>query len=120
MVEVGHNHFVTSLAKTVARQILIEHGAKVNKADEDGWTPLHFAVYFEHPGLVKVHSSHLLLSSFPYCLLQLLLDEDADVHAVRNDGNTPLHIAAESGRPEIVKASQRYHLKAKCCIADSA
>ena len=77
-------------------------------------------MYYEFPGLVKVYSSRLLLSSFPYCLLQLLLDEDADVNAADKDGDTPLHIAAEYGQPDIVKASQRYHLKAKCCIADSA
>ena len=76
VVEVGHNYFVTSLAKTVARQILIEHGAEVNQVDDYGWTPLHCAVYYEHPGLVKVHSSHLPLSSFHFayyscCLMKM-------------------------------------------------
>ena len=63
-----------------------------------------------NPETVKVHSSHLLLSS-PFCQLQLLLDEDAYVNAVDDYGNTPLHFAAQYGHLEAARASQRYHLK---------
>ena len=49
------------MAKTVVRQILIEHGAKVDVVDGIGWAPLHWAASDANSAMVEVHSSHSLV-----------------------------------------------------------
>ena len=56
---------------------LIEGGADVNKADDDGWTPLYTAAANGHEAVVKA-----------------LIEAGADVNKARDDGWTPLYIAA--------------------------
>ena len=71
-------------AKTVA--LLITAGADVNKADEEGETPLVVASRLGHTETVK-----------------LLIEKGADVNRADEDGSTPLLLAAYPGRTEIVK-----------------
>ena len=56
--------------------MLLEHGAKVDIVDEDGWMPIHYAASLRNPEVVKVHSSHFLLSFFNLtyysCCLKLM------------------------------------------------
>ena len=56
---------------------LIEAGADVNKARDDGWTPLYTAASNGHEAVVKA-----------------LIEAGADVNKADNDGKTPLYMAA--------------------------
>jgi ankyrin repeat protein len=64
----------------------IAHKALVNVKDEDGYTPLHFAVYKDNIEIVR-----------------LLLDFKADPNAQDEDGCTPLHFSAFNENKEICK-----------------
>jgi ankyrin repeat protein len=67
-------------------QLLLRHGADVNRADNGGATPLHVA------------STHKRTK-----ILQLLLDHEAYVNLARNDGATPLGIACSANRAATVR-----------------
>lgn len=58
----------------------------VDAADQDGWTPLHYACDRGHVEVAK-----------------LLLEEGANVNARDEARRTPLHLAALSGRVEVVQ-----------------
>jgi ankyrin repeat protein len=62
---------------------LIENGADVKEADWNGYTPLHFYLYFnkENPSLDFV---------------KYLIKKGADINAKTKDGNTPLDYVSES------------------------
>lgn len=105
---------------------LIKNGEDVNAIDEDGRTALHFAVYYNHYGTVKMlldsganvnvkeHSHeggfggwgwyplHLALRNEDRDMIRLLIDHGADVNAVRTDGWTPLYTAAYHGQPDMI------------------
>jgi len=59
---------------------LQSHGGDMNKADPNGWTPLHFAVYNAH-----------------YSVVPKLLALGADVNARTKSGKTALDFARENG-----------------------
>ena len=65
---------------------LLSKGAKVNTRDEDGCSPLLWAVLAANLKAVK-----------------LLLDRQAEVNCQNHDGETPLHWAALTGKIEIAK-----------------
>ena len=65
---------------------LLDAGANVNASDEDGCTPLIWAVLAGSEESVK-----------------LLIGRGADVNCKNNEGETPLHIAAMSGAAPIAK-----------------
>jgi ankyrin repeat protein len=65
-------------------QLLLERGARVNVAQQGGWTPLHQAA--KHG---------------PAELVELLLEHDADVSARSDDGQTPLQLAESAARDAI-------------------
>ena len=72
--------------ETVVRA-LIEAGADINKADDDGWTPLYVASENGHTAVVRA-----------------LIKTGANVNKAVNDGSTPLYIAAEQGHEAVVRS----------------
>lgn len=66
--------------------LLLDRGATVNTATEDGWTALHFACSRGDKGLVE-----------------LLLDRGADVSITTESGLSALSIATSEGDSEIVE-----------------
>ncbi|KAK9819484.1 hypothetical protein WJX81_005966 [Elliptochloris bilobata] len=70
-----------------ARHFIREDKTAINKADKDGWTPLHFAAY---GGSLDVARE--------------LLAQGAITGAGDTGGRTPLHLAALQGRNEVAAA----------------
>jgi ankyrin repeat protein len=70
----------------VARLLLREHSAEINRRNIDGYTPLHLAALIGHLGEVRI-----------------LLEHSAGSNIKTADGDTPLHYAAGKGQPEIVE-----------------
>ena len=64
-------------------QFLVDRGADVRTADDDGWTPLHHAVCY---------GDRLALAHF-------LLDEGARPDVANNRGETPIDLAADPREP---------------------
>mgnify|MGYP000090432921 FL=1 len=65
---------------------LIEAGADVNKADDNGVTPLYMAAEQGHEGAVRA-----------------LVELDADINKAIDVGATPLYVAALQGYLAIVQ-----------------
>ena len=65
---------------------LIENGADVNTKDDNGWTPLHWAAFRGHEGVVK-----------------LLINNKASVDIKNNHAETPLHYAAYNGHEGVAE-----------------
>ncbi|KAL9562012.1 hypothetical protein ACKAV7_013935 [Fusarium commune] len=66
-------------------------GGDVNFEAGPGWTPLHFASFYNHPKIVA-----LLLPKTPV--------PGVDVNAEADNGRTPLHLASLQGNEFVVKA----------------
>jgi ankyrin repeat protein len=64
--------------------LLLRHGAKVNIAQEGGWTPLHQAA---------AHGAREIV--------RMLLDRGADPRAISTDGRTPAQMAEAGKFPEV-------------------
>ena len=67
-------------------RFLISQGADINTKGADGWSPLHFATYWQEFDIAK-----------------FLVSQGADIEAKDDDGETPLHLAASEGNMEYVK-----------------
>ncbi|XP_059584102.1 protein phosphatase 1 regulatory subunit 12C isoform X2 [Alligator mississippiensis] len=68
-------------------QFLVENGANVNQADNEGWTPLHVAASCSYKEIA-----------------QYLLDHGANIAAVNSDGDVPLDIAEDDGMEAMLSA----------------
>ena len=66
---------------------LVGRGADINKADNDGWTPLYIASHDGHVDVVRA-----------------LMEGGADIDKANNDGCTPLYIASGEGHVDVVRA----------------
>lgn len=78
-------HLAAYFGVKVVTWQLLEQGADVNAAAQNGETPLYWAL----------SNGHLEVS-------RLLLDNGADVKTVAQDGETLLHLASRRGLPEFV------------------
>nr|XP_053654673.1 putative ankyrin repeat protein RF_0381 [Cherax quadricarinatus] len=110
--------------------MLLDAGADVNCQNDDGWTPLYYAVKNNNVDIVQMllNKSRCDLSkkgSYYYMELEheinsvtalhiaaaegyddcvkMLLDAGADVNCQDDDGRTPLHYAAENNNADIVQ-----------------
>ncbi|XP_025024177.1 protein phosphatase 1 regulatory subunit 12C isoform X4 [Python bivittatus] len=68
-------------------EFLVENGADVNQADNEGWTPLHVAASC---GYIEI--------------AQYLLDHGANIAAVNSDGDVPLDIAEADNMEALLRA----------------
>ena len=110
-------HFSKHWRMDVAR-LLLDHDADVRVHDNNGNTPLHFAVdhgYLEVCRMLLERNAEVDCrnndGSTPFLralktgrnpdILPLFLEHNADIHVRDKKGNTSLHLAAESGLLEI-------------------
>jgi ankyrin repeat protein len=98
-----------------------EDPALLEAHSSDGWTPLHLAAFFGHPGLahalldrgapvdalstnaMRNTPLHAAAAGGNLALLQLLVKRGADINARQEGGWTALHSAAQSGNRPIVE-----------------
>lgn len=78
-------HIAAIRGHIVAAELLIEHGAEVNKQDRQGHTPLHSAVF-------EVQTE----------IASLLLSRGADLAIRDRKGKTALDLALEAGQEDLV------------------
>ena len=76
-------------------QMLLEHGAEVDRPNIEGQTPLHLVSTKMDPDLPGEGERSILA--------RLLVDNGADVNAQDEHERTPLHFASYHGRPEIAR-----------------
>ncbi len=79
-------HFAAADGNVESVNLLLDRGAKINAATQDGWTALHFACLRGDKGLV-----------------QLLLDRGADVSMTTTAGVSALSIATSEGDRDIIE-----------------
>jgi hypothetical protein len=72
----GNEYKIANITK------LLDEGAHVNAADDNGSTPLHFAANDDSADIVRI-----------------LLDAGADINATNNKGETPLYNAVRNTTP---------------------
>jgi ankyrin repeat protein len=109
-------------AQEQLEQLLHTNFALLNSFSDDGWTPLHLAVFFG-----RVNTTHVLLArgadlnavshtdervtplhsalANPHnaALAQVLIDAGADISVTQLQGYTPLHYAAANGLDAVVR-----------------
>jgi ankyrin repeat protein len=78
-----HGHLIDAIAKgdEVAVQHILNIGASVNKPDDNGFHPIHWAS----------------LSQETESLIPFLLSKGAEIDAKNNIGQTPLHLVCMNG-----------------------
>jgi ankyrin repeat protein len=102
---------------------LLKEGADVNKATDDGTTPLFMASQHGHCDVVEAllrggadvnkakndgTTPLFMASQNGHCdVVEALLRGGADVNKANNDGATPLYIASEKGHCDVVEALVR-------------
>jgi len=82
-------HFAIEHNQVDVARLLLNRGADLSAKDEDGTTPLDYAVIYDSPDIVRMIISHPLFTHH-------------DLNKQDNLGYTALHYAAELGRRNIV------------------
>ena len=105
-------------------ELLLQHGADVNKADDLGRTPLILAAIEGYDRIVNLllqfidndinkadnnGNTPLTLASFNgYArVVDILIEHGADINKANKAGNTPLHMASKMGNSRVVSALLR-------------
>eukprot|EP01100_Stratorugosa_tubuloviscum_P016056 TRINITY_DN990_c0_g2_i1.p1 TRINITY_DN990_c0_g2~~TRINITY_DN990_c0_g2_i1.p1 ORF type:complete len:160 (-),score=99.93 TRINITY_DN990_c0_g2_i1:72-551(-) len=65
----------------------------INEADDDSWTPLHYASWYDRVDIVEK-----------------LLESGANVNQLNSNGSTPLHFAAGCGRFKVVQLLIKFNV----------
>ncbi len=110
--------------------LLISHGADVNKAGKQDITPLSLAARTGHVAVVRLllqHHAHvndaddrgntpfsLAIASGEADVVELLIRHGADVHKAGKDGLTPLALAVRKGSREIIKLLAEHGADVNC------
>ncbi len=96
-------------------RLAINFGAEVRAKDNNGWTPLHYASYYNHIEIAKLLIErgtdvnakgngggrtplHVASTYNSIKIVELLIERGADVEAKDNDGWTPLYYASSWNR----------------------
>jgi len=79
-------------------QLLLDHGADVNKASKSGYTPLMAAAEMKYPSRKNQRLQ----------IARLLIDSGADINAQDQAGNTALHYAMATNFKEMVELLKSY------------
>jgi ankyrin repeat protein len=87
-------HIAAARGDTNVAKLLITHKADVNAKDNNGMTPLHYAVFL---------APYMSNNSGNKAVAELLLTHNADVNATNNFGATPLYFAAVAGDKDMVE-----------------
>lgn len=113
----------TRLGSEKAARFLIEHGAKVNRANQKGLLPLHVASQQSDSAMVKrlistpgvkinepepntgETAAHMAMLRRSPSILHALLAAKASLKARDKQGETPLHQAARNPNPEFLNAA---------------
>jgi hypothetical protein len=129
-------HYIAGYVRNIGEpivKILLQEGAYVDILDDDGGTPLIWAVFNRNMVIIKLlveagtkidHADNWGWTSLHYAachnateILELLLDHKANINETNSEGRTPLHIAAIHGNEESVKLllerGANYHLTSK-------
>eukprot|EP00300_Choanocystis_sp_HF-7_P014781 c18819_g1_i4.p1 GENE.c18819_g1_i4~~c18819_g1_i4.p1 ORF type:complete len:278 (+),score=38.82 c18819_g1_i4:60-836(+) len=79
-------HIGAMRGNTEIVRLLLSHRARINRTDDNGWTPIHAAVHNAQVDVIK-----------------LLLQHGADVNAINNNGRTPRGVAVVLGHKHVVE-----------------
>ena len=120
-------HYAVKYGQFEFAELLVNHGAKINMADENGFTPLHLAVE-ESLGQIKIlellsknddinnfnkDGKSLLHLSIEkrgdMKTFQWLVEKGANINVIDRDGCNILHSAARFGRTDIVEWLIKHH-----------
>ena len=85
-------HYAVSVGNLESVKLLINAGLDSNAADDQGQTPLHLAIRFEHWG------NHRSTQAFEK-IIGHLLENDASLRFKNNKGITPYQLAKELKSP---------------------
>uniref|UniRef100_A0ACD5UWS0 Uncharacterized protein n=1 Tax=Avena sativa TaxID=4498 RepID=A0ACD5UWS0_AVESA len=98
---------VDGCGSTSVISILLDHGAKPNKANRNGITPLHFATMTGTHNNSETAKLWAANTRDTYEIAELLLSRGAYVDPICQQG-TPLHIAAKSGNVRMLELLLRH------------
>ena len=88
-------HLAINEEKWEIVQLLIEKGANVNIPDNDGQTPLFYALLEASPGS-KLHETYKKIAL-------MLIEAGADINFKNKHGKIPIHAAAQGGDVELFR-----------------